>query len=133
MSIPDFTKTPDDELERIIRTEGPFCNAASHEWHKRQSKRAISQLSKPHWTLTPAFCVTVAAMLFAAIAAWPVIQGWFQSSRPAGKAASSQQQQSQSTPSLPTAAKMSASSDFPNGPPNNRLHPDRQKAPTGPP
>jgi len=31
---------------------------------------------KPHWTTTPAFWIAVAAMVFAAIAAWPVVQGW---------------------------------------------------------
>lgn len=29
-----------------------------------------------HWTVTPNFIVTVLAMLFAAIAAWPVIHEW---------------------------------------------------------
>jgi hypothetical protein len=70
VSIPDFTKVPDDELERIIRTEAPHFNAATHEWQKRQLESTIARLSKPHWTQTSGFWVAVAAMLFAALAAY---------------------------------------------------------------
>jgi hypothetical protein len=111
MSIPDFTNTPDEELERIIRTDSPFHTAASHEWQKRQQKRAIDKLSTPHWTTTPAFWIAVFAMLFAAIAALPVIRGWFPSSPPANKAANSQPQQSQSE--LPSLAKPKTSPPAP--------------------
>lgn len=72
MSIPDFTNVPYDELERIIKTQGPHFGAASHEWQKRQLERTIEKVSKPHWTLIPAFWVIVATMIFAAISAWPV-------------------------------------------------------------
>lgn len=39
-------------------------------------KNSVDQLKKPHWTMTPSFWVAVAAMIFAAIAAWPVIFAW---------------------------------------------------------
>jgi hypothetical protein len=43
----------------------------------------IQKLTKPHWTLVPGFWVIVVAMLLAAIAAWPVIQGWLPTLPPA--------------------------------------------------
>lgn len=42
------------------------------------SHRAI----RKHWTLTPGFIAVVITMVFAGIAAWPVVQGWI---RPAKK------------------------------------------------
>jgi hypothetical protein len=36
----------------------------------------LRELKKPHWTVTPGFWVAFAAMVFAAIAAWPVIREW---------------------------------------------------------
>ena len=98
MSERDFKNTPTEVLEKIIGQGTIERDPAMYELQRR--------LSKLHWTLTPAFWVAVAAMLFAAIAAFPVIQGWFLYPPPVNKAASSQQQQSQSElPSLPESKK----------------------------
>lgn len=43
----------------------------------------LVELKKPHWSLAPSFIVAVLAMLFAAIAAFPVIRSWFRPSPPA--------------------------------------------------
>jgi hypothetical protein len=109
MADTDYKKMSVEELEHILAKyrpgDTPFGAAASYELQRRYLEKAVHQISKPHWTLTPAFWVAVAAMLFAAIAAFPVIQGWLLSSPPVSKAASSQQQQSQSKLPLPTEAK----------------------------
>lgn len=42
----------------------------------RKLKSSVDELREPHWTMTPSFWVSVAAMIFAAIAAWPVIRAW---------------------------------------------------------
>src|SRR5437868_2695162 len=60
--------------------------------------RRHHDLKKPHWTITPGFWIGFAAMVFAAIAAWPVIHDWLPKPEPAHKAASSQSLQSNSTP-----------------------------------
>jgi hypothetical protein len=59
---------------------------------------SIGELRKPHWTLTPSFVVIVLTMIFAAIAAWPVIREWFPISQPANKAADFSPPQSNSMP-----------------------------------
>jgi len=110
MAEADYKKMPDEKLEQILAKypgDTPFVAAASYELQRRHLEKAIHKISTPHWTLTPAFWVAVAAMLFAAIAAWPVIQGWFLTSSPVSKAASFQQQQSQSKSPLPTESKTS--------------------------
>jgi hypothetical protein len=63
--------------------------------------KSVKGLSKPHWTLTPAFWVSVAAMLFAAIASAPIILNWFQKQKPESTNSSFQRQQSNSTPEKP--------------------------------
>ena len=42
-----------------------------------QQSRRHRQSLQPHWSVTPMFWVAVLAMIFAAIAAWPVIVSWF--------------------------------------------------------
>ena len=42
-----------------------------------QLRRRHQQLLAPRWHATPGFWVAVLAMIFAAIAAWPVIVSWF--------------------------------------------------------
>jgi len=116
MSNSEFKKMSNEELERIIGTaSGTSASSNSALWELQ--RRHLN----PHWTLTPSFWVAVTAMLFAAIAAWPVIQGRFLSSPVASKAPNSQPQQSQSARSLSTKAKTSVSSDHPKEPPNHWL------------
>ena len=81
----DFTKMTDEELIGI--TVHPLNNVihkkAKAELLKRQIQRENERhidLKKPHWSLTPSFIVILLTMLFAAIAAWPVIRSWFQPS-----------------------------------------------------
>ena len=80
MSNPDFRKMSDSDLEQIIVDHpggSPYSTSAFYELQKRHLEKAVNQISKRHWTLTPAFWVAVAAMVFAAIAAWPVVRDWF--------------------------------------------------------
>ena len=44
--------------------------------YKLAEKMLLIRLAEPHWALGPSFWVAVAAMVFAAIAAWPVVQAW---------------------------------------------------------
>ena len=44
---------------------------------KREDKRLI-KLKEPHWSLTPLFIVAILTMIFAAIAAYPIIKEWIQ-------------------------------------------------------
>jgi cytoskeletal protein RodZ len=109
----------DSELEEILDRVG-FRNMDRELINQELTRRRLRSMSKPHWTLTPAFWIAVAAMIFAAIAAWPVIQGWILSSPIADKAATVQPQQSQSTEPSPNKAKTSASSNHPSEPPNSK-------------
>ena len=70
-------------------------------------KSSIDGLRKPHWTMTPGFVVILLTMIFAAIAAWPVIREWFPVSQPANKAASFPPPQSNSTPAITATQQMS--------------------------
>jgi hypothetical protein len=40
--------------------------------------RRYDELKRPHWTSTWSLLLALAATIFAAIAAWPVIQSWLQ-------------------------------------------------------
>jgi hypothetical protein len=106
-----------DEIKRRLDEKSKIEANKRHEAAMEQSNRlhqeqmdnagklksSIDGLKKPHWTLTPSFAVIVLTMIFAAIAAWPVIREWFPSSQPASKAASFQPLQSNSTPASLTA------------------------------
>jgi hypothetical protein len=117
----EIAKMSDAELEKLVDTV-PFGHMhrinALEELNRRQL-RAIAH-AKPHWTLTPAFWVAVLAMVFAAIAAWPVVREFFQAAPTAAKAASSLQPQSQPTPSKLPEPKKSASSNPPSKPPSTK-------------
>ena len=94
-----------DELARIEQNEK---HAEQIEENRRLHQTAIDEsqklrkqvkkLEKPHWTLTPSFWVIVLTMIFAAIAAWPVIHEWLQVSQPSKTSSNSQTSQSNSTP-----------------------------------
>jgi hypothetical protein len=69
---------------------------------------------KPHWSLPWTFWVTVsilivslASMVFAAIAVWPIVREWFPSSPPAHKDSSSQPPQLNLAPLRPVKTQIS--------------------------
>jgi len=90
--------------EEIARRSNERAQAEAKKRHEaaiEESQKlhsAVQKLHKPHWSLTPSFAVIVLTMIFAGIAAWPVIRGWFLASQPANKAASFQPPQSNSIP-----------------------------------
>jgi len=110
MAERDYKKMPTEVLEKLIEQGTIERDPAMYELQRR--------LSKPHWSVVPAFWVAILAMIFASIAAWPVVRAFFQASPSWDKAASSQPLQSQSTPSEPPEPKTSASSNLPSEPPN---------------
>ena len=70
---------------------------------KELAIRSAEASERVHWTITPAFIVGVLAMLFAAIAAWPIVREWFQSVPHAHTDSSLQSPSSNSVPAiLPT-------------------------------
>jgi hypothetical protein len=83
------------------------------ELHRRtiarhnELKVSVDGLRVPHWTVKPGFVVIFLTMVFAAIAAWPVIREWIPDFRLSGKAASFQPQQSNSAPVIPTGQRTS--------------------------
>ena len=69
-------------MYQILRRERVEADALASSQEAASQRHAeltdhLRELKKAHWTLTPGFWVTVAAMVFAAIAAWPVIREWF--------------------------------------------------------
>jgi hypothetical protein len=93
---------PDDELdEYILLTVG---NPSRHDLGKTErDKRHFKHLSKPHWTSTPVFIVGFLAMIFAGIAAWPVVRDWLPAAQPVHKDSSFQSPQSNSEAMKPVA------------------------------
>ena len=88
MSDNDFEFLSDERLIKMTKESqsSPDNAKAAIELHKRKIRREneqLRELKKPHWSLTPSFVVLLLTMLFAAIAAWPIIREWFQSSPPA--------------------------------------------------
>lgn len=128
----EISEMSDGDLEKYLDSSA-FGSMNRHLALEELTRRRLRSISKPHWTLTPAFWVIVATMIFAAIAAWPVIRGFFETSPPVSKAASSLQQQPPSTPSPLTTSHESPYSNHRSDYPNPRLDTDRQKTPTGQP
>jgi hypothetical protein len=91
------------EIERRANERAQAETEKRHEAAIKESERihsAVKELRKPH---RPSFVVIVLTMIFAAIAAWPVIREWFPVSQPANKDANSPPLQSNSTPASITA------------------------------
>lgn len=84
------------ELREIIKRTLPNTG-----WHTQASVELRLRLAEKHWTVLWGFIIAVLTMVFAGIAAWPVIRDWFQSAPPASKDASSPPPQSNSTPTTP--------------------------------
>ncbi len=70
-------------------------------------QNSVRELDKPHWTMTPGFVVIALTMVFAAIAAWPVMREWIPAFRPVDRGSSFQVQQSNSTPMIHAVQKTS--------------------------
>jgi hypothetical protein len=76
-----------DEQQRILRMSDAELESyvdaapAGNLWRnfalEELSRRRLRSIEKGHWALTPTFWVIVATLIFAIIAAWPVIRGWF--------------------------------------------------------
>lgn len=74
MSYQDKTDT---ELSKIINSVSPGSMnwyGATNEQHRRQLER----ISKPHWLVWLSVGLTIIAVLFAGISAWPIAKSWFQ-------------------------------------------------------
>lgn len=88
-SLQDMMNCTDErEIREWLKTASieeveEYIYHCSVTWQPRQyaiaerDRRYHRKLLQPHWTLTPGFWVAFAAMVFAAIAAWPVIHEWF--------------------------------------------------------
>jgi hypothetical protein len=100
-----FAESSIPELEEFIRLApshdfGQHIEFAQKFLHRKIAKEALH----PHWSMKWGFFVAVLATIFAAIAAWPVIQGWLPTSPPAHTDSSFQLPQSNSAPTtVPTA------------------------------
>src|SRR5580704_8714416 len=73
------TKKDIDEFLALTGDSEAFQSMALSELQRRHANK------KPHWTMTPGFIVMIITMVFAAIAAWPVIRQWIPASQPASK------------------------------------------------
>lgn len=90
-----LSKAKTEEIEECLKNLSPTHSAytvVKTELETRTAKVART----PHWTLTPLFVVAVVTMVFAAIAAWPVIQEWLRPVSSSRTTANSPLQQSRS-------------------------------------
>ena len=75
----NLSQESDEALEQAIKnaSAGSSAHTAAYaEIQRRHTARILTHVSTPHWTLTPAFIIAVLILIFAAIAAWPVIRDW---------------------------------------------------------
>jgi hypothetical protein len=113
-------ESTDEQLdEYILRTSNSNSVGLHRMALAERERRQFNHLKKPHWTMTPGFIVGFLAMVFAAIAAWPVIRQWIPTSQPAHKAASSQSLQSNLVPAILPALQITPSAT--NATPNTNL------------
>src|SRR5262245_53671129 len=92
-----------DELHTYLRGVARHSTLADHARDALDIKLA-ALARKPHWTTAPMFWVTVLALIFAALAAWPVIRGWTQPAPSAHTDSNYQPQQPNSKPTLPPSS-----------------------------
>ena len=76
MTPQELSKMSDTELETYLNS------AADASWGRQLAfqeltRRRLRSIAKGHWALTHTFWVIFATQIFAIIAAWPVIRGWF--------------------------------------------------------
>ena len=77
MEMKDIPKLSDEELSKIIDV-GNIEARGYQLAYQEYTRRKLDRISKRHWTLTPGFWVAILAMIFAFIAALPVIRQFFQ-------------------------------------------------------
>jgi hypothetical protein len=94
-----------EELEDFIVNAWKYATPQMAPLVRQAQLMLRRKIAKPHWSVTPGFWVALAAMVFAAIAAWPVIREWLPGSAPSNKGSGSQPPQSQSAPASPTTNK----------------------------
>lgn len=116
-SMNEIKSMSEEDLEKYLDT-AEYDTIGRDLAMQELMRRRLRLISKPHWTLTPGFWVILLAMIFAAIAAWPVIRDFFREPQAAGKAANSPQQQLQSTPSKQPEPKSSDASNHPSNAPS---------------
>jgi len=101
-------QSTDKELDEYIQltTADPILHPMALAERQRRYFR--------HWTRFWGFIVAFFAMVFAAIAAWPVIRLWIPTSPPSNKDSSFQQPLSNSTPVKPATSQTSPPAIFVN-------------------
>lgn len=100
------SRVADTIHDEIYRRDRERIHQQQLEKHSKV-QQTVEALKKPHWTLTPSFWVAVFAMIFAAIAAWPVIREWIPAFQPGSKDSNFRLQQSNSTPAILPEPRMS--------------------------
>jgi hypothetical protein len=112
LSHRDIRKLSDDDLDDYLDV-ADYSSSGRNFAVEEFNRRKLRSIAQPHWSLTPIFWVAVATLIFAAIAAWPVIRHFFQESQLGNKAANSQQPQPKpAMPPLPEP-KTAGSSNHP--------------------
>jgi len=113
-------ESTDEQLDEYILRTSNSNSAGLHRMAlAERNKRQFNHLKKPHWTMTPGFIVGFLAMVFAAIAAWPVIQRWIPASQPLNKDSNSRPPQSNSVSVTPPEKQISPPAT--NAAPNTNL------------
>lgn len=76
MDTQQIVKMSDAELEAYLDTvpEGTIWRQLAHDELSRRRQR---WMAKEHWTTTPAFWISVVALILALIAVLPVLREWF--------------------------------------------------------
>ncbi|HEY5297841.1 MAG TPA: hypothetical protein VIK59_07935 [Verrucomicrobiae bacterium] len=99
------------ELKEFIHTAGRWTKYSilSDRAREEIAIRAAEASERTHWTVTPGFIVGVLAMVFAGIAAWPIVREWFHSAPFANTVYSSPPPQTNLAPVILPAPKTSAS------------------------
>jgi hypothetical protein len=99
----DIHKLSDEELEQLLN-EGELEQRGHQLAFEEYSRRKLSAISKPHWTLTPGFVVGIGALLVSGLAAYFAYLAIPHDQRPFGsdqqsttKTAAEQKQQNPST------------------------------------
>lgn len=71
-----------EDVEGFIAGSSPVHSIHRHAINERDRRYAL-RAREPHWTVTPGLIIGFLAMVFAAIAAWPVVREWLLQRTPA--------------------------------------------------
>ena len=81
--IADYFAMTTAELEGELKAADAEFDARSREIITNElHRRLLKSLKEPHWTLTPAFWISLVAAVAACIAAIPVVKDWFSPPEP---------------------------------------------------